>query len=146
VGGDRERDAPPHVREAELLLHEAPEPVDAAVLVVGGEHLVARPDPQAARDDVHRGRPVADVDQVVALGVEVAGEHGARAREPFGRVAREEVDRLALELHLPALVRLEDRPRRRAVRAVVEVRHARVEQEPILERAALGRASQFDHA
>ena len=44
----------------------------------------------------------------------------------------QELDRLPLELALEALVRLEHRPRARAVGAVVQIHHVRIEQEELL--------------
>ena len=59
------------------------------------------------------------------------GERGAGVREQAGQAARDEVDRLALELALPRLVALEHRPRAGAVRAMVQIDDVRVEEEQL---------------
>ncbi|KGD44537.1 hypothetical protein DO72_5592 [Burkholderia pseudomallei] len=57
----RQRHLVPDDLEPALLRGEAPQPLDAAVLVIGGEQFVARAEREAARDDVHARGAVAHI-------------------------------------------------------------------------------------
>jgi polyribonucleotide nucleotidyltransferase len=70
--------------------------------------------------DVHAGGRVRDERQVVGSRSDEGAELGAGLLEQPREPAGDQLDRLALELELPRLVALEDRPRAGAERAMVE--------------------------
>jgi hypothetical protein len=114
-----------------LLAHEPPDDVDGAVLAVGRQHLVARPERQRARDDVEARGRVRDEDQPLGVGADVRGQAQPRGVDQLREAAAEELVGIPLELPLVALVRLEHRARDRAVGAVVEKHDVEVEQEAL---------------
>src|SRR5260221_606298 len=93
------------------------------------------------------------LDLVLCLGLRVEERRSLRCAEPLVAVAgvdvgaepvdqrreapleREELDRLALQFALEALVRLEDGPRARAERPVVEIDDRGIEEEKFLHSA-----------
>ena len=83
------------------------------------------------RRHVHARRRVLDERQVVGPGADVAGQLAAGLGEEAVQPAGDELHRLAFELQLPGLVPLEDGPRRRPERAVVEERDRGVEEEEL---------------
>ena len=112
---------------------ERPQPLDAAVLVVAEQHLVVRPSASERTTAFSAVRRVGCEGEVPGS----APTYAARARRASSSRAepafeREELDRLALELELPGLVPLEDRPWASAERAVVQEDDVRVEQERFL--------------
>jgi hypothetical protein len=94
---------------------------------------------QRACDEVHRRRRVLDEDEIRRRCADVRGQPLPRGRDQRGVAAleTEELDRLALELELQALVLVEDRPRARAERAVVEEHNVRIEQKQVTHLANL---------
>ena len=112
-----------------VLADPVPREVARAVFQVGCEDLVARPQLERARGEVDAGRRVLDKGDVLRRAADVTGEGCAGLVERAGQAARQEVDGLELELPLPRLVAIEDGPRARAERSVVEERDLGVEQE-----------------
>jgi len=106
-----------------------PRQVAGAVLEVCREHLVVRAERERAGSEVDSGRGVLDEGEVVRGAADVSGEGSPRVVEERGQAAVEEVDGLALQLALPGLVALEDRPRAGAERAVVEEGDLGIEEE-----------------
>ena len=112
----------------ELHTDELPGPVHGAVLVARRQHLVAALE---LNDRMTAFRPA------VAFGTKTrssvwAPTNAGQRRPCLGgqlvEAAREELDRVALELALQLLVALEHRRRARPVAAVVQERDVRVEQ------------------
>jgi hypothetical protein len=127
--GERQRDRRPDVARAGALTGPLPREVTGAVLEVGREHLVAGPEVERTGSEVDAGRGVRDEGEVVGGAADVVRESCSRRVEEGRQAAVEKVDGLALELALPRLVALEDRPRARAEGAVVEERDLGVEEE-----------------
>ena len=101
--------------------------------MVGGQDLVAGFQRQRASDHVQPGGGVGDVDKIVCIGADEGAQRGAGLGHQALEAAAEELDRLAFELALPALVGLEDGARAGAERPVVEENHVRAEEEEIAE-------------
>ena len=136
---DRQVDRLVDVTRALALAVVAPGAVDRAVLEVGGEHLVAGLEPQRARDRVDAGGGVGHEDDVLRVGADEAGERAARLGQQPLQASAQELDRLLLQLALPGLVGLEDRPRAGAEAAVVEEGDVPAEQVLVGQRGELGR-------
>jgi hypothetical protein len=126
---ERKRNRRPEVVRARVVADPVPHQVARAVFQVGREDLVAWPQVERAGSEVDAGRGVLDEREISIRAADVTGEGRARLVEQAGQAAREEVDGFELELPLPGLVALEDAPRARAERSVVEERHVGVEQE-----------------
>ena len=128
----RERRAPQ--RRARPLGDEAPEDLQAAVLGVSEQHLVAGP--SASERMTAFSAELAFVAKTRSSGrrADVGGQLEPRRVEQRRKapLERQELDRLALELALQRLVGLEYGPRAGAERAVVQVDDARIEEEKIL--------------
>jgi hypothetical protein len=107
---------------------ELPRPDERAVLVPRRQHLVSRREPERAEDGVQRRGGVLREREVLRPRPHEGGELGANAVEEPLEPARDQLDRVALQLALPVLVRLEHRPRAGAVAAVVQERDARIEE------------------
>ncbi len=128
------RERPPHECRAGAAGDVLPEDLEAAVLRVAEQHLVAGAEAERAGDGVQpRGR-VRDERQPLGIGPNVLREPCAngvqeRGQPPF---EGEELHGLPLELALRLLVGVEDGPRRRPERAVVEEDDRRVEEEELL--------------
>ncbi len=122
---------PWHEGRARAPAGVAPDDCHRPVLVIGRQHLVAGPQLDRARRDVDAGGRVRNQDQAVGVGADGLAERGANAVEERGQTAAEQVDRIALELALPALVLPEDRLGAGSERAVVQVGDPVVEQEGV---------------
>ena len=127
--GERIRKRRGPIREATLAGQKAPGPVAGAVLVIGGQHLIAGPKIKAARDDVDPGRGVDDIHQIVGIAAKISGQRLASRMHQFLIAPAEEEHRLALELALPVLVALKHGDGRGAKRAMIEKGDGRVDQE-----------------
>ena len=128
---------PPHERDAGARAHVLPEDLEPAVLGVAEQHLVARPEVERAHDRVQRRARVRREGEVPRVGADVRGEHAPRLVDQAceAPLEREELDGLALELELQALVLLENRPRAGAEGPMVQEHDVGVEQEQILHSA-----------
>src|SRR5581483_10224291 len=126
-----------HEPRTGLLADEAPGALERAVLMVGGQHLVALAERERPDRDVQRVRDVREVRDLVGVGAQVLGEGGARLGDQPRPAPSEERDRLPFDLALPRLVAFEHHLRAGAVRAMVEVDHVGVEQELVAERRRL---------
>lgn len=124
------------VARAGPLADVLPEQVDPAVLLVTREYLVAPLEAQRPSDRVQPRGSVRREDEVVRIGADVRREPPLGGVHELGvaAVAGEELDRLALQLALVALVGLEDGHGAGTERAVVQEDHVRVEQKQLLER------------
>src|SRR5438270_427961 len=114
-----------------LRAEEAPRALDGAVLMISPEHLITRLQIQRARDDVDARGRVRHEDQMVGLRPYVRREGGARLGEQSTwacQPAAQELDRLKLQLALPALIRVEDWRGAGAIAAMIEERDARPQQ------------------
>ena len=123
------RHAGADVARAGALAQPFPCEVAGAVLESRGEDLVGGTQLERPRSDVHAGRRVLDERQVPRRRADIGREGGPRLGQELRQPARDEVDRLALQLALPRLIPLEDRPRARAEGAVVEEDDVRIEEE-----------------
>ena len=139
-GCDRHRHWLVFVDRARLLAQEAPAAIERAVFLVACQNLVAGLQMQAAGDDVHAGRGVGDVDEVVGAAVDVGRQRGTRFAHQAVEAAlvAEELHRLALQLALPPLVFLEHNLGRGAERAVVQEGDVGIEQEQVFGQGGLG--------
>lgn len=101
--------------------------------MVGGEDLVAGLERDRLCNDVEPAGGVGHRRDVVDRGSELLRHRLAHDLEPLGQAAAgvEELDRLSLELQLPALILLEYRPWAGAERTVVEEGDCGIEQEKI---------------
>ena len=97
------------------------------VLVVVGQELVAGPKPQRAEDRRDAGRGVRDHDEARGVGVEERRRPSAGGIQAVFELPGQELDRVRLQLEEQRPLGLEDRPRARAVRAVVQEQDRRVE-------------------
>ena len=124
---NRERD-PGHHDAGARFFGDVPGDVEnRVVLVVVGQDLVAQAEAERAQDRVRRAGRVRHEREVVRIGPEELAEDGARLGEEARQVARQELDRPGLEPVAPLALRLQDRPRTRAERAVVEEGDRRIE-------------------
>ena len=89
------------------------------VLVVVGQQLVARREPQRPEDRVHRGRRVRDERQPVGIGAQERPEDAADVVERSFELAIQEAHGRALQAVAPAPLHLEHLARRRAERAMI---------------------------
>ena len=120
-----------------------PKQVAGAVFEVGREHRVARVEGERAGGEIHAGRGVLDEGEVVRGAADALGEGRACTVEECGQSAVEEVDGLALQLALPGLVAVEDRPRAGTERALVEESDLGIEEELASELLRGGRGHGF---
>jgi hypothetical protein len=113
---------------------ELPQELDAAVLRVAEQDLVAGVQVEGSHDGVQRRARVRREREVPGGRADVGRELRAGSLEQLREAAleREKVDGLAFELALKALVSLENGPWARPERPVIEEHHGRVEQEQIL--------------
>jgi hypothetical protein len=120
-----------------------PEKLHARVLVRCGQYLVARLERQRARDRVHRRGRVRREREIVSRDAQVRGEPlpGTVQQRRQPTLEREELDGLALELALPALVLLEHRAGRRPERPVVQEDDVSVEEEELFQLSGYGSAA-----
>src|SRR5688500_922262 len=100
---------------------------------VGKDDVIVKFRARVIRASGGRGPPEAltsggNNTQIVPRAARVLREGGARRRQQ-SRARLQESDRLALQLELPPLVLLEDRPRAGAERAMIEKDHIRAQQE-----------------
>jgi len=130
-GRDRQGHRLADVARAALAAHEAPGAVQRAVLVIGGQDLVARSQRQRTGHDVQAGGGVGDVDQVVRVRADGGPQRRAGLAHQWLEAPAQELDRLAFELQLPALAGFEDGTRARAERAVVEEDHVGAKEEQV---------------
>ena len=100
---------------------------DGVVAVIGGEDLVPGLELERSRNRVDAGGGVRDEDEVLCVRPDECGERSARLIQGRFQVADEEGDRLALHPLAPGVLGRQHRSRRRAERAVVQERDARVE-------------------
>ena len=121
------------LRDVDLdeVAHALPREHARAVLEVRRQDLVAGFQVERPSRHVHAGGGVLDEGQVVAPRADEGAELAPRLREQGAEAAHDEVDRLTLELPLPGLVALEDRPRRRPEGPVVEEGHLGVQEEQV---------------
>ena len=103
-------------------LHERP------VLVRSREDLGAGLERERADHRAQRGRCVASERNIVPTGAEKGGELAPNLGQEPGQAPVQEIGRLALQLALPRLVALEDRPRAGAVGPVVQIGDLGIEQ------------------
>jgi len=112
-----------HVARISALAEVPPEHVHCAVLPHRREHLIAAAELQRARDCVQPLGRIRGEDEIAGVRADVRGERrlGFVDQPGIAAVAREEVDRLSLELELQALVLIEHGTRAGAEGAVIEV-------------------------
>src|SRR5262249_46838363 len=128
-----ERDGLPHVACTGLVTDEAPGAIHGPILVIGGEDLVMRTQSQTAGYHIDGGRRIGEIDDFVGCRSEVGCQLPTGVRHQGSGLSPEKGDGLPLQLTLPGLVGLEDRPRASAERAMVEEDDVRVEQEECFE-------------
>ena len=97
------------------------------VLVVGGEELVARPQLPRAQGGVDASRRIREEREVLRPRAQERAERCTDIVEQALEPVAQEPDRLTLQLLAPRMLGIQHRPRRRAVRAVVEERDRGVE-------------------
>jgi hypothetical protein len=110
-----------------------PSQVECAVLERRRQDLVARLQVETPCGEVDSSRCVLDEDEIFRIGVDVRPQRRACVGEKTVDTTREEVDRPALELHLPLLVAIEHVPWTRTEGTVVEEHDLLVEQELVAE-------------
>ncbi len=128
ANGRRTSSAPVRARD------ELPEALDAAVFRVAEQNLVAGVQVEGAHDGVQRRARVRCEREVLGGRADVGRELRAGCLEQLRKAPLEceKLDGLAFELALKPLVGLENGPRARPERPVVQEHHGRVEQEQIL--------------
>jgi hypothetical protein len=104
--------------------------------VVGAEDLVPRLERQPPHHHVQAGRRVRHEHKIIGRRADVGGQDTPRLGYAVVGLAAEEAHRLRLDGALEVLVLLEDRPRHRPERPVVEEVQVRFEQEEVAQRLA----------
>ena len=123
-----------HEHGAGASRDELPEELHPAVLGIAEQHFVSGLQVERADDRVQRRARVRRECEILGSRADVGGELRPRPVEALRKapLERHELDRLALELTLKPLVRLEHGLRARAERPVIEKDDRRVEEEQIL--------------
>ena len=119
-GSDRQGDGVIDITRPSFSTYETPGTIQRAVLVIGGQHLVAGLKGQRAGYHVEPSGGVGHVDEVVGGGVQVRTECLTSGAHQGVETAAKEFHRLALELQLPGLIGLKYRPGTGAKGAVVQ--------------------------
>ena len=138
--GQRQRHMRLDVASAALLAEPLPAPLAGPVLQVGADHLIARLERERSGHHVDAGRRVGHKNQIVSRAAEIGGHRGARLVQQVLRAPSQELDRLPLQLALPAAVLGEHRLRRGPERPVVEEDDVGIEQELLAQRLRRRRA------
>ena len=109
------------VARATLAADEAPRPVQRAVLVIGGQHLISRAQWQRTGYDVQPSGRVRHIDQVILICTDELTQCRPGLPHQIPPSPAEEIHRLTLQFQLPGLVRFKDRSGTCAIGTVVEV-------------------------
>ena len=134
-GSDRQRDRALDILRTRFLAGICPGMVASPILVVAGQDFIAgfqgraRMMAQAVGDHIHAISGIGDVGDMVWLDVERVAQDLARLTIVFGKISAEELHRLVLQLTLPGLVGLEDRPGTGPIGPVVEKDDLGIEEE-----------------
>ena len=116
------------VASAALLAEPLPAPLAGPVLQVGADHLITGLERERSGHDIDAGRRVGDKNEIVSRAIEIGGHRGTSLVQQVLRTPTEELDRLPLQLALPAAVLGEYWLRRGPERPVVEEDDVRIEQ------------------